>query len=168
MVKNTLNVFSASIFLLTVYIFDWKRFTRYIPLYYHGESVAVNQKQKTGRLAVRQSDKSVRDAPFYALNSKIQEFLTYSINLLENFVYNSLFGCQYLFITFFSLPFNNGAYAQLMLVSSINMASKKSRKGIEANEKEYQVETILAKRERGGSVEYFLKWKDCPESENSW
>ena len=48
------------------------------------------------------------------------------------------------------------------------MASKKSRKGVDANEKEFQVETILAKRVRGGRVDYFLKWKDCAETENSW
>ena len=34
--------------------------------------------------------------------------------------------------------------------------------------KDYAVETILDKRERNGQVEYLLKWRDHPESMNTW
>uniref|UniRef100_T1J638 CXXC-type domain-containing protein n=1 Tax=Strigamia maritima TaxID=126957 RepID=T1J638_STRMM len=33
---------------------------------------------------------------------------------------------------------------------------------------EFQVEKIIAKRLKRGKVEYLLKWKDYPESENTW
>jgi len=38
----------------------------------------------------------------------------------------------------------------------------------EEEDAEYIVEKILNKRIRGGKIEYFLKWKGYPESENSW
>jgi len=35
-------------------------------------------------------------------------------------------------------------------------------------ENEFIVEKILKKRKKGSKVEYYLKWKGFPESENSW
>lgn len=46
------------------------------------------------------------------------------------------------------------------------MSSKKKSKEIE--EEEYVVEKILDKRINNGKPEYFLKWRDYPDSENTW
>lgn len=32
----------------------------------------------------------------------------------------------------------------------------------------YEVETIEAKRRKGGATEYLVRWKDCSPSENTW
>ncbi|KAI8929738.1 hypothetical protein BC831DRAFT_259471 [Entophlyctis helioformis] len=38
----------------------------------------------------------------------------------------------------------------------------------DADEEEYEVERILDHRKRRGKTEYLVKWKDYPDSENSW
>jgi len=38
----------------------------------------------------------------------------------------------------------------------------------EGGDEEYIVEKILDKRVKSGKIEYFLKWKGYPETENSW
>jgi hypothetical protein len=38
----------------------------------------------------------------------------------------------------------------------------------DAEVEEYVVEKILKKRIKGGKVEYFLKWKNYDETENTW
>jgi len=40
--------------------------------------------------------------------------------------------------------------------------------GSEGEEEEYIVEKVVDKRIKHGVVQYFLKWKNYPESENSW
>jgi len=55
--------------------------------------------------------------------------------------------------------------------SAEGMSSKKKSKDIEEEEEEpeeYVVEKILDKRMNGNKVEYFLKWKGYPDSENTW
>ena len=37
-----------------------------------------------------------------------------------------------------------------------------------ANGKEYEVEKILDQRTKNGKIEYLLKWKRYPASDNSW
>ncbi len=32
----------------------------------------------------------------------------------------------------------------------------------------FEVEKIVAKRKAGREYEYLVKWKDCPEEENTW
>jgi len=52
--------------------------------------------------------------------------------------------------------------------------SKENEKHVDSSSKaegqgqEYSVEKILDKRTRNGIVEYFLKWTDYDDSENSW
>ena len=43
-----------------------------------------------------------------------------------------------------------------------------SKSDEEPEEEEYQVEKILRVRMRAGRKEYFLKWKNYPDSENTW
>ncbi|XP_076341874.1 chromobox protein homolog 1-like isoform X1 [Tachypleus tridentatus] len=49
-----------------------------------------------------------------------------------------------------------------------SMGKKKQKEVSPPPEEEYIVEKILDKRMRGGKVEYYLKWKGYPESENTW
>ena len=37
-----------------------------------------------------------------------------------------------------------------------------------SNEEEFVVERIVDKRVRGGVTEYFLKWKNYPDADNTW
>lgn len=48
------------------------------------------------------------------------------------------------------------------------MGKKKQKEVSPPPEEEYIVEKILDKRMRSGKVEYYLKWKGYPESENTW
>ncbi|KAI1280308.1 Chromobox -like protein 3 [Halotydeus destructor] len=43
-----------------------------------------------------------------------------------------------------------------------------SQKKAQVVEEEFQVETILDRRTKGGVTEYFLKWRGYDESENTW
>lgn len=38
----------------------------------------------------------------------------------------------------------------------------------EEEEEEYEVEKILDKRTKGSKTEYYIKWKNYPDSENTW
>lgn len=38
----------------------------------------------------------------------------------------------------------------------------------EESDLEYRVERILARRKRGNTVEYLVKWKDCDDFKNTW
>lgn len=48
------------------------------------------------------------------------------------------------------------------------MSSKKKSSVKQEEPEAYTVEKILDKRISGGKVEYFLKWKGYPDSENTW
>lgn len=50
----------------------------------------------------------------------------------------------------------------------MSSSKKKPTKEVEPEGEEFAVETILDKRIRGNKVEYYLKWKGFPDSENSW
>ncbi|XP_022241349.1 chromobox protein homolog 1-like isoform X1 [Limulus polyphemus] len=48
------------------------------------------------------------------------------------------------------------------------MGKKKQKEGSPEAEEEYTVEKVVDKRVVQGRVEYFLKWKGYPDSENTW
>lgn len=47
-------------------------------------------------------------------------------------------------------------------------AESQSESDLSENDDAYIVEKILDKRNKNGRVEYFLKWKNYPESQNTW
>lgn len=51
---------------------------------------------------------------------------------------------------------------------SHHLKMPKSKKKRRDEEEVYVVERIVKKRVRDGVIEYFLKWKDYPDSENTW
>lgn len=47
-------------------------------------------------------------------------------------------------------------------------AKRSDTEGAEEEEEEYEVEKILKRRTVKGKVEYYIKWKNYPDSDNTW